>query len=96
MLTLEEAKKLALAALLENSRYTADDIAFIDERIQCKRYGWVLIYNHRKYVETGDILYAFGGNGPIVVMHDGTLHSLGTAQTIEGNIAQFEREHGLS
>jgi len=96
MLTLEEAKKLALQALVRRSRYGADEYAFIDERIQCKRYGWVLIFNSRKYIETGDILEAFGGNGPIVVMHDGTLHFLGTIQTIEGNIAEFEREHGLA
>lgn len=46
-------------------------------------------------LETGDFLYAFGGNGPIVVMHDGSVHRLGTAKNSDATVAEFEQEHGL-
>lgn len=92
-LTLEEARALALKDLTQHgSKY---NYAFYDADAQCKRYGWILFFNTREYIETGDFLHALGGNGPIIVMHDGTIHRFGTAKAAETTIADFEREHGL-
>lgn len=92
MLTLEEAKVLALRELpkLAGER----ELAFHDNAI-CKRYGWVLFYNSRRYIETGDFLDSLFGNGPVVVMHDGGVHLLGTDRNPDAMIADFERERGL-
>lgn len=94
MLTLDEAKTLALKELSKlASKY---ELAFYDEKTQCKRYGWILLYNSRQYIETGDFLHSLGGNGPVVVMHDGAVHVLGTAKNLDATIADFEQARGLS
>ncbi|MBS2020266.1 MAG: hypothetical protein JST00_45825 [Deltaproteobacteria bacterium] len=94
MLTLEEAKSLALQELARlGNTY---ELAFYDDDTQCKRYGWILFYNTRQYIETGDFLFSLGGNGPLVVLHDGTVHPLGTSKDVDATISEFEQAHGLS
>lgn len=95
MITLPEAKKLAMAALCKMSRRSEADLAFVDSLTSCKRYGWVLFYNSRQFVETGNEFEAFGGNGPVVVLHDSAIHFLGSDRERDVTIAAFEREHGL-
>lgn len=92
LLTLPGAKKLAMAALCKMSTRSEADLAFVDELTSCKRYGWVLFYNSRRFVETGNELEALGGNGPVVVLHDGTIHFLGSDRESDVTIAAFERE----
>ncbi len=94
MITVHEAKKLALAALCQWGR-DENEYAFVDSATIAKPYGWILFYNSRRYLETGDILHAFGGNGPVVVLHDGAVHMLGTGHAPETTIAAFEAENGL-
>lgn len=95
IMTLPEAKKLAMAALCKMSGRSEADLAFVDALTSCKRYGWVLFYNSRRFVETGNELEGFGGNGPVVVLHDGAIHFLGSEREGDVAIATFEREQGL-
>jgi hypothetical protein len=95
MITLPEAKKLAIAALCKMSGRNEADLAFVDALTSCKSYGWILFYNSRQFVETGNELEAFGGNGPVVVLHDGAIHFLGSDREGDVTIAAFEREHGF-
>ena len=94
-ITPPEAKKLAMTALCRMSRRDEADLAFVDALTSCKRYGWVLFYDSRRFVETGNELEGFGGNGPVVVLHDGTIHFLGSDREGDVAIATFERERGL-
>lgn len=95
MITLPEAKKLAMDALCKTSRRSEADLAFVDALTSCKPYGWILFYNSRRFVETGNELEALGGNGPVVVLHDGAIHFLGSNREGDATIANFEREHGF-
>ena len=43
-------------------------------------FGWVFYYNSAKYIESGDINHALGGNAPLIVnMKNGELIETGTA-----------------
>lgn len=95
MITLPEAKKLAMGALCKTSGRSEADLAFVDTLTSCKAYGWILFYNSRRFVETSDELEALGGNGPVVVLHDGAIHFLGSEHEGDVTIAAFEREHGF-
>lgn len=68
----------------------------VDNLTIIKPYGWVFFYNTRRYAETGDVLYALGGNGPVVVEREtGRMSHLGTLHVAEQSIAAFESNHGL-
>ncbi|HDR9875543.1 TPA: hypothetical protein QDE50_00455 [Burkholderia cenocepacia] len=61
-----------------------------------KQYGWVFVFNSRKYLETGNILFSLGGNGPIVVEREsGRLHQLGSALSLQESVKQFEEANGF-
>ncbi|WP_321818698.1 MULTISPECIES: YrhB domain-containing protein [unclassified Paraburkholderia] len=68
----------------------------MDDKTIEKSYGWVFIFNSKKYLETGNMLYALGGNGPIVVEKEtGKIHQLGTALSLQNSIKQFETANGF-
>ncbi len=93
MLTMEEAKKIALDEInagVDPKR----ELIILDEYTRTKRYGWVFIYNSRRFIETGDILYALGGNGPIVVEHNKRIHYLSSAQATDDAVAELEAKRG--
>lgn len=81
MLTMNEAKKIAEAAL--DAALGPGEAVILDEDTLGKPYGWVFIYNSRKYFETRHILDGFGGNGPLIVQHNGRVERLGGLQTLE-------------
>ena len=60
-----------------------------------KPYGWVVLYDSEPYVRHGDDLKRFFGNGPAVVMHDGTVHPLGSARPALAEVEASEQERGL-
>ncbi|WP_174422337.1 YrhB domain-containing protein [Burkholderia diffusa] len=61
-----------------------------------KRYGWVFVFNSKKYLETGNIIFSLGGNGPIVVEREsGQLHQLGAALSLQDSVKQFEEANGF-
>lgn len=93
MLTMEEAKKIALDDLNSGHR-PEGELVILDEYTLAKPYGWVFIYNTRKYMETDKFLYALGGNGPVVVEHNKRIHRLGSAEASKDVIAVMERERG--
>lgn len=60
-----------------------------------KPYGWVVLYDSEAYVRDGDDMKRFFGNGPTVVMHDGTVHPLGSARPALAEVEAFEQERGF-
>ena len=93
MLTMEEAKKVALDELNRAQR-DAGELVILDEYTRAKPYGWVFFYNTRDFIETGNILFALGGNGPLIVEHNKRIHMLGTAHSSDDSIATLERKRG--
>lgn len=93
-----EATKIAIKHLaslpISNSE---DQYILIDELTLERPYGWVFRYNSKLYVETGNFIYALGGNGPIVVFNDtGELHQLASSMPGEQALKEFESKFNLS
>jgi hypothetical protein len=95
MLTLDQAKALALASLPDMSA-AGLDLVIIDERTIAKPYGFIFFYNSRQYLETRSFESSIAWNGPVVVRHDGTVDPLPSAAPSTHMIAEFESRHGLS
>lgn len=93
-MTRQEAQQLAQRYL--ESLGDSEPIAFYDELSQRKPYGWILFYNSKQFIETGNILCALGGNGPLVVLETTReVVPLSTALTVEEGIEELERERDL-
>lgn len=93
MITREEAERLVLDHLNADAP-PARRAAVVD--VWLKPYGWVFLYNSEAYVRDGNRLARFLGNGPMVVMHDRSIHPLGSATSAADEVASFERQRGLS
>jgi hypothetical protein len=93
-MTKNEAQQLALAYL--ESQHVSEPVAFYDDQCLTKPYGWILFYNSKRFIETGNILYAFAGNGPLVVLDaTGEVVALPSNQGPEESIQEFERVRAL-
>ena len=89
----EEARELA-------SRELASDNLVITDAKRISR-TWVVSFNNRKYVETGDLLYFETGPGPILVSDsgrvgraEGTTRRTATSRhmTLAESVAEFEQQ----
>jgi hypothetical protein len=88
-ITLEDARELALATL--RTFKSSEELVLLEARTIEKPYGWVFFYQSRRFVETGDVLHALGGNGPLVIERDsGRITVLGTARGVEEELRVFE------
>jgi hypothetical protein len=53
-------------------------------------FGWVFCYNTKRYIDTGDTVYAVVGNAPLIVdREDGQLYVTGTAHPLEHYVAEY-------
>lgn len=95
-MTYSEAKTKLLDIL--RSRFVGGDggVVILDEWTVVKPYGWILYYNSRKFVESGDMLESLVGHGPVIVA-SATGEVVETGSRLPGGvqIKSFERERGL-
>lgn len=55
-------------------------------------WGWVVFYQSKAYVESGDFRDMLGGNAPYFVnKHNGKIDVSGTAHPIEYYISEYEK-----
>jgi hypothetical protein len=95
VLTLEEARERALAALNAAYDQENDTLVIGDDYTISRPYGWVFFYQSRRFLENGDPSDALAGNGPVVVLsRDGSIHHLGSAHPVEETLRQFEARIG--
>ncbi len=94
MIDFTMAHALVEAELLKMKRFILDDdIIIMDDRTIERDFGWVFIYNTKRFVETGDHNYTLIGNAPIIVDRiDGSLHPTGTGRPIEEYIREYEKK----
>lgn len=90
-MNVDNAKK-ALFSFLDQSV----DVVVLDELTLEKPYGWVLFVESKEFVETGNLEACIAGNGPIVVLQDGSVHMLGSGRPTDEALLQFERDHDLA
>lgn len=77
------------------SKEFREDAVIMDEATVEKPYGWIFIFQSKRYLETQNPLEAFGGNSPIFVnKHTGEITLLGTATSLEASIKLLENENG--
>ena len=92
-MTRDEARQIALDEIKRGYR-GREEIVMIDSQTLTKPYGWIFSYNTRRFVE-GEVIHGLGGNGPIVVdSATGKVTRLGTARSMEQEIADFESRNG--
>ncbi len=54
--------------------------------------AWIFFYNSRRYLETGEIVYALAGNGPVLVnKKTGEVKFYGSLPTVDVIINDYEK-----
>lgn len=94
-MTRDEARAAAEQAIrkLDGTQF---ELMIVDKDTMERAYGWVFFYQTKLFVETGNFMYALGGNGPVVVEHEsGRVTFLGTGPSVEAILGAFEAKHGL-
>ncbi|ESQ77948.1 YrhB domain-containing protein [Asticcacaulis sp. YBE204] len=76
-MTEEEARKI-VEARLEQMCSADRDLDLIISGMEPVKSGWVFFYADRRFIETGDFMYAIGGNAPYFITHTGEIHNLPT------------------
>ncbi len=67
----------------------------IDDTIEF-HYGWVFFYQSTKFIETGDIMNALGGNAPIIInKFNGSICVTGTGKPTEKHIDEYIKNQEL-
>ena len=89
MLTLEEAGGIALDAVGN------DGLAVDAAASKRKTYGWIVIVNSKKYVETREMKAMIPGIGPVVVLDDRSAHVLPSGPP-DRMLADFEKQKKLT
>lgn len=96
MITETQALEIA-KRFIESTCEVDGGVAIIEDQTVRKPYGWIFVYNSRRFLETHSPLDALGGNGPVVVERaTGRVHQLSSAFVPAVAIAAFERAHGLA
>lgn len=89
------------AKLLVQNYVAADLLALgtelhiYDELTVTKSYGWVIHWDSKKFVDSGDNRFRLVGNGPLLVLISGEIVQFGTGMPFEYYLEKFERENGL-
>ncbi|MFT3680653.1 MAG: YrhB domain-containing protein [Ferruginibacter sp.] len=95
MISFEEAKKIAETEI-NNQIIAGDSLVIVEEEIIEKEYAWIFPYTSKKLLETGDMHYAIGGNGPIFISKaDGQISTYRTGLGIRGMIDEHEEKNKL-
>lgn len=89
----EIAKKLVSEFI--NNRFNSNDELVIDnEAVIETDFGWVFPYDSKKFLESGELIYASVGNAPIIFDNrDETIHITGTAHDVDYYIIRHKENY---
>jgi|SRR5688572_9729382 hypothetical protein len=91
-ITKDDARKVVNAYLTKLQAGRSYELALMEDRTRDEDFGWVFFYNTKRFLESGDMQWALGGNAPLIVdRRTGELHVTGTAHPIEHYIEEFRR-----
>ena len=88
-----DAWNIAYKDIQSRAHYVPGGLSVMDEYTIEKPYGWIFFYDSTRFLQTRSLADAIAGNGPLVVLRDGTIHSLPTGQDLEPAVADFEGQH---
>lgn len=88
MLTENHARRIA-EIVLEAVQQGVDEPLVLLDPPRTFREGWIYVYDSQRYVETGDIGSAVGGNAPIAVFASGRVELLSTSESLEKHVARL-------
>ncbi len=87
---LEKAREIAGAVVAQRSKEAGIELALIETSTARFELGWVFAYQSREFVESGDVMTAVGGNGPILVLDPaGRVLQLGTGTPTEAQLGRL-------
>ena len=88
-LNLESATRLARASIDQLSESLGERLELLYDSTEEIEQGWVFFYNTAEFIETGDMLHALAGNGPILVTREGVIHQLTSAMPWEEAVKEI-------
>lgn len=95
MIDLDQAKVIAQAILLKEDCNNPDLVVMDDATIETD-VGWVFFYNSKRYLNTGNILYALIGNIPLLIdKQNGSGYFISTDETIESFVEKYKSQRFL-
>lgn len=91
MITTEEARRIARRYLA--TEFPGHDLVIV-ETVE-RPIGWGVVYQSRKYVETGNPDDMVIGPGPLLVLRsDGAVVQLRTFRSLEDEMKDYAKTHG--
>ncbi len=97
MLNRKQAKNLVEGLIGESDYDPHDAFVILEEETIEKPWGWVFLYQSRRFLETRDPSHMLAGNAPILVNREtGVAVETGTAMPVEEYIREYELEIGFS
>jgi hypothetical protein len=73
-----------------------EDVDLVDEQTIKKAYGWIVFYNTRDFIETGDPMVGLMSNAPLLCLWDGRMWPLAMHCTVQEAIRGLEAELSLA
>lgn len=72
-----------------------DDVEIDDDQTIEKSYGWIVFYNSKEFLRTGDPMTALMSNTPLLCTWDGEQYALPMHCSVAEGIEQLEVRHQL-
>ena len=94
MITKEEALTIARQTLASRD-HRDPDVVVVEDETRVTDYGWVFFYQTERYLRTGELGAMLVGNGPILVLRDGSVHRLPSNRSPGDSLHDFEVKHGF-
>jgi hypothetical protein len=91
MISRDDARSIALSAIVTSWTIEDDEPIIVDEVTIERPFGWVFFYDSLRHQRTQNLSDHLAGNAPIIVNRfDGSLHVTGTARPAEEYIREYE------
>jgi len=92
VVTKAQAEAIVSERINQPDRHWAEKPEMVITHVEERELGWVVYYDSRRHLETGDGLDALAGNAPyLAAREDGSLRETGTARPIEEHIREAEQ-----
>ncbi|TGL57656.1 YrhB domain-containing protein [Leptospira sarikeiensis] len=93
ILSTEREARAKAEEYLNNRSLSLGDDSYLITEIETKRYGWIIHFANKKYLDTNDDSYLLFGSGPLILnKYDGSIYPLGSGSP-NGEIYLYELQY---